>query len=80
MYGCIKRRYDEVSVASHRGKRDQAPPWGELVGHLSERGFCGHACTREGDLRWLHYYSEGSLTYCRECNHFGVLVRPYMEK
>ena len=62
MYGCVRYKFDKIPVK-----------WYEVVNHGDERGFCEHTCAESGSLTWLHYYKEGSLTYCGVCRHYGIL-------
>jgi hypothetical protein len=80
MYGCIRHRFDillmERALAEEGGDAvDYEIPWSDVVKHTGEWGFCNHNCAESGNLIWLHYYPEGSLTYCPTCHHYGVLVR-----
>jgi len=70
VFGCVPHKFSIV-----RKPFEQVLPWGEIEKHLGERGFCAHPCAQSGRLIWLHYYDEGSLTYCPECNHYGILTR-----
>jgi len=64
MYGCVRHKFDKIP-----GK------WYEVVNHGDERGFCEHTCAESNSLTWLHYYKEGSLTYCSVCRHYGILYQ-----
>lgn len=79
MYGCIRHRFDillmEEALGREEGEKfEYEIAWSNLVNHIGERGFCNHKCAESGDLIWLHYYPEGSLTYCPICHHYGILV------
>ena len=61
MYGCVRYKFDKIPQK-----------WYEVVNHGDERGFCEHTCAKSGSLTRLHYYKEGSLTYCGVCRHYGI--------
>ena len=65
MFGCVRYDFGLYEI----------PKWSEVEEHMGERGFCKHPCAESGKLVWLHYYQEGSLTYCPKCGHYGILVR-----
>ena len=70
MFGCVVHRFDTMPK-----EFQEVLSWSEVERHLGERGFCDCPCAESGKLVWLHYYNEGSLTYCPKCGHYGVLVR-----
>ena len=65
MFGCVWHKFGRLIT----------PKWVDIEKHLGERGFCKHPCASSGSIIWLHYYDEGSLTYCARCGHYGILVR-----
>ena len=73
VFGCVRYWFKSLPVGQKVFQ--EVLPWSELEKHLGERGFCDCPCAESGKLVWLHYYNEGSLTYCSACGHYGVLVR-----
>jgi hypothetical protein len=70
MFGCVRHKFETTLK-----EFEEVLPWSEVEKHIGERGFCNHPCAQSGSLVWLHYYNEGSLTYCPKCGHYGILIK-----